>query len=93
MAAGSWAPGFASSLHENCCHATAAAAAVIDVCRLAANLTGAATLFDIRRYKSYDSGKQVDALLNAPETKAWLRADPKASASLDFSSCPQLYRL
>lgn len=66
-------------------------------CSLAGQLSGSATLFDVRRRTSYDAQKLVDQLLDAAETKAWLRANAQVTcrfsvkqAKLIWSLCQQL---
>lgn len=46
--------------------------------------SGAATLLDVRRGEAYDAAKSVDALLNSPAVRDWMRASTKAA---DYSSC------
>lgn len=38
---------------------------------------GVASLLDVRRSEAYDAAKSVDALLNSPAVRDWLRASPK----------------
>lgn len=38
---------------------------------------GVASLLDVRRSEAYDAAKSVDALLNSPAVRDWMRASPQ----------------
>jgi len=38
---------------------------------------GVATLLDVRRTQAYDAAKAVDALLDSPAARQWMRAAPQ----------------
>ncbi len=50
--------------------------------RYISKVSGAATLFDVRRSEDYDASKAVDRLLNRSDVKTVMQADPKVRSLL-----------
>jgi hypothetical protein len=48
---------------------------------------GVATLLDVRRGEAYDAAKSVDALLNSPAVRDWMRASTKVCDSCVCDAC------
>lgn len=48
---------------------------------------GVATLLDVRRTQAYDAAKAVDALLDSPAARQWMRAAPQAPS---YHSCSEV---